>query len=42
MTTSVWFNFPYEDEEGMLDALIMADVNVIDIESEDGKHDGDG
>ena len=30
------FNFPYEDEEGMLDALIMADVNVIDIESEDG------
>ena len=30
------FNFPYEDEEGMLDALIMAEVNVIDIECEDG------
>ena len=30
------FNFPYEDEEGMLDTLIMAEVNVIDIESEEG------
>ena len=31
----VYFNLPYEDEEGMLDALIMAEVNVIDIECED-------
>ncbi len=30
------FSFPYEDEEGMLDALVMAEVNVTDLEVEDG------
>lgn len=30
------FSFPYEDEEAMLDALIMAEVNVTDLEVEDG------
>ena len=30
------FVFPYDDEEGMLDALIMAEVNVIDLECEEG------
>lgn len=29
-------SFKYEDEEGMLDTLIMADVNVSDLEVEDG------
>ncbi len=29
------FSFTYEDEEGMLEALIMADVNVTDLEVED-------
>lgn len=30
------FDFPYEDEEGMLDALMEADVDVQDISVEDG------
>ncbi|SJZ84534.1 YebC/PmpR family DNA-binding transcriptional regulator [Anaerorhabdus furcosa] len=30
------FSFPYEDEEGMLDALISADVEVTDLEIEEG------
>lgn len=30
------FSFNYDDEEAMLDALIMADVEVTDIEVEDG------
>ena len=30
------FSFPYDDEETMLDALVMADVDVVDIECEDG------
>jgi YebC/PmpR family DNA-binding regulatory protein len=31
------FVFPGDDEETVLDALIMADVDVMDIENEDGK-----
>ncbi|MFI3284789.1 MAG: YebC/PmpR family DNA-binding transcriptional regulator [Erysipelotrichaceae bacterium] len=31
------FSFKYEDEETMLDTLIMADVNVTDVEIEDGE-----
>ena len=30
------FEFPYEDEEGMLDALMEADVDVQDLSVEDG------
>jgi YebC/PmpR family DNA-binding regulatory protein len=31
------FVFPHSDEEAVLEALVMADVDVSDIESEDGK-----
>lgn len=35
-TSTGLFSFNYDDEEAMLDALIMADVEVTDIEVEDG------
>ena len=34
---SAIFVFPHDDEEAVLEALLMADVDVSDIENEDGK-----